>query len=52
MAHFAEQMPVAEERQRCLRDHLAQLRELLVRQTEGQVTIALANTAVEFVDLA
>jgi len=51
-AHFGEQMPVAEERQRCLLDHLVKLRELLVRQTEGQVTIELADTAVEFVDLA
>ncbi len=28
-AHFAEEMPVGEERQRCLLDHLVKLRELL-----------------------
>ena len=51
-AHFGHEMPVADERQRCLLDHLAQLRELLVRQTEGQVTIDLPDTAVELIDHA
>lgn len=45
-------MPVGEERQRCLLDHLVKLRELLVRHTEGEVTIDLADAAIEFVDLA
>jgi len=51
-AHFGEEMPVGEERQRCLLDHLVKLRELLVRHTDGEVTIDLADAAIEFVDLA
>jgi hypothetical protein len=43
---------VADERQRCLYDHLAELAELVAGHTAGEVTIDVVDAAIETVDAA
>jgi hypothetical protein len=50
--HLATELPVADERQRCLYDHLAELAELVASHTGGEVTIDVADAAIETVDAA
>ncbi len=50
--HPGGELPVGDERQRCLYDHLAQLQELVANVTAGEVTIDVADAAIETVDAA
>ncbi len=50
--HIATELPVGDERQRCLYDHLAQLAQLIGSVTDAEVTIDVADRAVESVDAA
>ena len=46
------ELPVADDRRRCLYDHLAQLHEHLVEITAGAVQVELADRALELLDTA
>lgn len=46
------QLPVREARRLCLYDHLIALRELVADQTAGQVSVDIADQALELVDVA
>lgn len=50
--HFAGDLPVADDRQRCLYDHLAQLQQCVGSATGAEVTIDVADAAIETVDAA
>ena len=51
-AHAATELPVSAERRRCLLDHVLVLQELLGSATGGEVTVELADDALELVDVA
>ncbi len=44
--HFAGELAVADDRQRCLYDHLALLAELVRRHTAAEVTVDVADAAM------
>lgn len=48
--HGGGDMPVADERQRCLYDHLAQLQRLLESRTAHQVAISVPDAALVTVE--
>ena len=50
--HLAGELPVSAERRRCLYDHVLCLQELLGAATGGEVTVELADAALELVDVA
>ena len=50
--HAARELPVSAERRRCLLDHALVLQELLGSATSGEVTVELADEALELVDVA
>ena len=50
--HVARELPVSAERRRCLLDHVLCLQQLLESATGGEVTVELADDALELVDVA
>ncbi len=50
--HAASELPVSCQRRRCLYDHVLCLQELLGGATGGEVTVELADDALELVDVA
>ena len=50
--HPARELPVSAERRRCLLDHVLCLQQLLESATGGEVTVELADDALELVDVA
>lgn len=50
--HPSGELPVSEARRACLYDHLVELQQLLASSCEGEVTVDLADEALQLVDVA
>ncbi len=50
--HPADRLPVSEARSRCLYDHLFELQQLLGYASGGEITVELADQALELIDTA
>ena len=50
--HAGAELPVSVARRRCLYDHLLELQQLLCEVGDGEVTVELADDALELVDVA
>ena len=50
--HPAGELPVSAARRRCLYDHVLELQELLTAAADDEITVELADEALELVDVA